>query len=252
VSTNAEVMDVVAGGEIRRLQQPRGGDAELARARAAHQAAEMDFSDEALQLVQRVFLGQGEKTPRAVVFAGVHHEVGCSRMCRDVAGHLALASSGPVCLVEANFRTPALPAMLGTGNHAGLADALVSNAPIRSFAKPVAPEQLADKLWLLSSGMLSGNAPALLTSDHLQTRMAELRREFDFLVIDAPPLTRYADAVAVGQLADGAVLVLKAGSTRKEAANMAAANLRAAQIPILGAVLNDRAFPIPESIYRRL
>ena len=65
-------------------------------------------------------------------------------------------------------------------------------------------------------------------------------------------LARYADAIALGQVSDGLILVLEADSTRKKAAQMAAANLRSSNVPILGAVLNKRTFPIPEKIYKRL
>ena len=61
-----------------------------------------------------------------------------------------------------------------------------------------------------------------------------------------------ADAVAIGQLTDGLVLVREAGTTRRESAQAVAANLRLSKVPILGAVLNKRTYPIPESIYKRL
>jgi len=107
-------------------------------------------------------------------------------------------------------------------------------------------------LWLLSSGALAADSSNLLTSEQWKARLMELRAEFGFVIIDAPPLTRYADAIALGQLADGLILILEADSTRKKAALMAAANLRSSNVQILGAVLNKRTFPIPEKIYSRL
>jgi Mrp family chromosome partitioning ATPase len=141
-----------------------------------------------------------------------------------------------------------LPGMFGTTNHHGLTDALLEEGPIRSFAKLVR----GDNLWLLSSGSLASDSPKLLNSERMKSRLAELRKEFDFVLIDAPPLTRYADAVALGQLADGLILVLEANSTRREAAVQVSENLRAANIKILGAVLNKRTFPIPETLYNKL
>jgi len=204
--------------------------------------------EEALKLVQRIFLLQTKEAPHVVVFAGIDHGNGCSRICRAVAEALAKNAAGSVCLVEANFRSPGMPALFGTTNHHGLTDALLHQGPIRSFTKPTSN----DRLWLLSAGTLAADSPTLLSSGHLKTRLAELRAEFDFVIIDAPPLTRYADAIALGQLADGLVLILEADSTRKKAALMAAANLRSSNIQILGAVLNKRTFPIPEKIYSRL
>jgi capsular exopolysaccharide synthesis family protein len=204
--------------------------------------------EEALRLVQRVFLLQSQEPPHMVAFAGIDHGSGCSRICVRVAETLAKNIRGSVCLVEANLRSPGLPGIFGTTNHHGLTNSLMQDGPIRSFAKPVR----GDNLWLLSSGSLASDSANLLNSDRLKTRFLELRKEFDFVLIDAPPLTRYSDAIALGQLTDGFVLVLEANSTRREAALKVSENLRAAQIRVLGAVLNKRTFPIPESLYNKL
>jgi Mrp family chromosome partitioning ATPase len=151
-------------------------------------------------------------------------------------------------LLEANLRSPALPGLFGTTNHYGLTDALLQEGPIRSFAKPLR----GDNLWLLSSGSLAPDSAKLLNSDRLKTRFAELRKEFDYVLIDAPPLTRYADAVGFGQMTDGFVLILEANVTRREAALRVSENLRASGIHVFGAVLNKRTFPIPESLYHKL
>ena len=183
-----------------------------------------------------------------VTFAGIDHGGGSSEICVRTAETLTKNISGTVCIVEANLRSPALPGMFGTTNHHGLTNALLNDGPIRSFAKPVR----GDKLWLLSSGALAVDSANLLNSERLRMRLTELRREFDFVLIDAPPLTRYADAIALGQLSDGFVLVLEANATRREAALKVSENLRAANIKVLGAVLNKRTFPIPESLYNKL
>jgi Mrp family chromosome partitioning ATPase len=205
-------------------------------------------SEEALRLVQQIFLLQAQEPPRVVVFAGIDHGNGCSQICASVAEMLARNARRPVCLVDANFRSPALPEMYGTTNHYGLTDSLLEEGPIRSFTKLVDQKNL----WLLSSGTLAADSPNLLTAGHLRERVDELREDFDFVIIDAPPLTRYSDAIVLGQLSDGLVLVLEADSTRREAASAVVASLRSVKVPILAAVLNKRTFPIPEKIYSRL
>lgn len=205
-------------------------------------------SEEALRLVQRIFLLQSEEPPRAVVFAGVDRGNGCSEICVQVADTLAKNIKGSVCLVEANLRAPRLPGTFGTTNHHGLTESLLQEGPVRTFAKPVRGENL----WLLSSGSLATDSPKLLHTKGLRERFAELRQEFDFVIVDAPPLTPYSDAIGLGQMADGFVLVLEANSTRREAALKASENLRAANINVLGAVLNKRTFPIPDSLYHKL
>jgi Mrp family chromosome partitioning ATPase len=205
--------------------------------------------DDVLRLVQRVFLTQTQQCPRVVAFAGINHGEGCSRICASAAEVLARSATGPVCLVEANFRSPALPALFRTTNHHGLTNSLLSEGPIRSFAKPVTADK---KLWLLSSGALGLDSANLLNSERLGSRIAELRAEFEFVLIDAPPMTPYGDAVTIGPLTDGLVIILEAEATRREPALAAAEALRDAGIPILAAVLNNRVFPIPKSLYRHL
>jgi Mrp family chromosome partitioning ATPase len=117
-----------------------------------------------------------------------------------------------------------------------------------SFAKALQQENL----WLLSSGAIAADSSQLLCSDSLRERLLDLRNDFEYVIIDAPPLTRYPESIALGQVADGLVLVLEAEATRREAASAVAASLRAANVPILAAVLNKRNFPIPEKLYKRL
>jgi len=204
--------------------------------------------EEAQRLVQQVFLLQAKEPPRVVTFAGIDHGNGCSHICAAVAETLARNDRGRVCLVEANFRSPALPAMFGVSNHFGLTEALLRDGTIGKFAKPL-PQQ---NLWLLSSGTLAVDSPNLLSSEQLRARIAELRQEFDFVILDGPPLNRYSDAVVLGQMSDGLVLVIEANTTRREAAAAVKENLQSAKVPILAAVLNKRTFPIPQSIYKML
>jgi Mrp family chromosome partitioning ATPase len=228
---------------------PADGQAYISSGETAAGAGESLWAgDEALRLVQQIFLLQVQTPPRMVVFAGIDHGNGCSRICASVAQVLARNASGPVCLVEANFRSPALPELFGTTNHHGLTDALLREGPIRSFAKPVG----ANRMWLISCGALAADSPNLLSTERVKARLAELRGDFEFIIIDAPPLTHYADAISLGQLTDGLVLILEANSTRREAAQTAVASLRSSKVPILGAVLNKRTFPIPEKIYKKL
>jgi Mrp family chromosome partitioning ATPase len=201
-------------------------------------------SDLMAGLVQRVFLHPEEK-PRTVVFAAIDHGNGCSLIAASVARALTVSAPGAVCLVEANFRSPALPRMLGTTNYQGFTDALQEQGSIRSFMKPTGN----GCLWLLSSGPLAADSPKLLAAERTRVRFLELRAEFDFVIVDAPPLSRYADAIALGQLADGMVLVLEAGATRQDAALAAVQYLRSSRIRVLGAVLNKGAVGIPERAF---
>lgn len=203
---------------------------------------------ECLKLVQRIFLGRPPNVARRIVFAGVDRGNGCSRICVEVARILVANTSGSVCLVDANFRNPSLPGVFGVSDDRGLADSVLVEGGIRTFAKQLTPSNL----WLLSAGDIGPSSPSLLNSDRLGVRLQELGEEFDYVLIDVPALNLYADAIALGRIADGVVVVLQADSTRRESALKALESLRQAHIEVLGAVLNRRTFPIPDFVYRRL
>jgi Mrp family chromosome partitioning ATPase len=203
--------------------------------------------EETLRLVQSVFLLQSEEDRKVIVFAAVDSGSGCSRVCVQAAQVLATSVLGSVCLVDANFREPSLPSAFGTTNHYGLADALRTEGAIGEYAKPV-----HQNLWLLSCGSRTEEDRGLLHSERMRERIAELRDAFDYVLIDAPPLNAYSEGVALGQFADGMVLVLEANATRRDATARITERLHAMQVKVLGAVLNKRTFPIPESLYRRL
>ena len=82
--------------------------------------------------------------------------------------------------------------------------------------------------------------------------MKELVGKFDRVLINAPPASLYADAALLGKLVDGVILVLKSSSTRREAARKVKESFDAASVRLMGAVLNERTFPIPERLYRKL
>lgn len=204
--------------------------------------------EEALKLVHNVFLAPGENAPRIVVFAAIDSGNGCSRVTGLAARALAMHVSAPVCLVDANMRTPSGSGAFQVDTDYGLADSLRSPGPISQFVQCVSPENLS----VLSCGSGARDSVGLLTSSNMRGRIGDLRNEFGYILIDAPPLNSYADAITVAQQADGLVLILEANATRRESALKVAEHLRAMQVKLLGAVLNKRTFPIPDSIYHRL
>ena len=205
--------------------------------------------EETLRLVQSIFLLHDRKDAgNVVVFAAVDSGSGCSSVCTQAARVLAESVPGTVCLVDANFRGSSLPSAFGVSNHHGLADALRSSEPVRDFARAVQRENL----WLLSAGSRVDQSVGLLHSDRMKNRIADLRAEFDYVLIDAPPLNSFSEGVALGQFADGLVIVLEADSTRRDATTRIVERLHSMQVQILGAVLNKRKFPVPASLYKRL
>jgi Mrp family chromosome partitioning ATPase len=204
--------------------------------------------DEMFKLVQRVFFAPGQAGSHVVVVSGTESGNGCSWICARMAEVLAAQVAGSVCVVDANLRAPGLHREFGVTNHYGLTDALQTHDPVRNFITPLSRANL----WLLSCGADIAGAQTLLASDRMRALLPELRREFDYVLIDAPPLRAGDDTIALGRNAEGVVLVLRANSSRRETARKAVHDLQSHDVTVLGAVLNHRTFPVPESIYRKL
>ncbi len=246
MSRNFELM-MKAEKEVKTVGVPSGYTA-TNNGRSTRLDLDSRAREETNRLVQLVFPANARDSARIVVFCGVEHGDGCSQICACAGEALAAPGTGSVCLVDASFHRPSLSEYFGAENRRGLTDALVQQGPIREFAQ----ELSQNNLWLMPRGSRSSDGQNLLGSGILRARMGELRTEFGYILVDAPPVNLSADAIALGQLADGVVLVIGAHSTKREAAQKAKENLEAANVRILGAVLNRRTFPIPEMLYRRI
>ncbi|HUI40780.1 MAG TPA: CpsD/CapB family tyrosine-protein kinase [Terriglobia bacterium] len=217
---------------------------------ALRPALEKTSDEESIRLVQRLFLVPGPDAPRVVVFTAVDPGDGCTTVCGRVAETLAgeMGESGSFCVVDANLRGPSLHRYFGLENRIGLVDAVSQSGPVREYTQQVGN----GRLWVMTAGSSASNIHSLLTSEGLAARVAELRSDFDQVLIDSPAVNLFADAVALGKLADGLILVLQSNATRREAARKAKEIIEVAKIRLLGAVLNKRRFPVPAGIYGRL
>jgi Mrp family chromosome partitioning ATPase len=204
--------------------------------------------EEEIKLVQRIFPTTGQRSPQIVLFSGVESEAGCASICIRTSEILAARSEGSVCLVDANLQSPCLHQYLRVDNFKGLAEAVLESGPVQDFT-----QKLPDcNLWVMPSGSATAQLSFPGAYDRLRSRIAELGAEFRFVVIHSSPLHLDAASILLSRWTDGVVLVLEANRTRRETARRMKQNLEAANVSVLGVVLNNRTFPVPEALYRRL
>lgn len=212
-----------------------------------HPLRETIAHEEELKLVRRIFLAE-ENSPRMVLFSEFERNTGCASICVHVGEILAAQSEGSVCLVDMGFRAPSLHEYCGVQNERGLAEALVESSPVHEFAQQLSPANL----WVIPSGRGAPQLNFAKVPDRLRTRMEELRKAFRYVVVHSGSLWLNADAMLVSKWTDGVVLVLEAHSTRRDTARRIKESLGAANARVLGVVLNNRTYPIPETLYSRL
>jgi Mrp family chromosome partitioning ATPase len=201
-------------------------------------------AEEIARLVQSLFLSADGSAPRQVVFCGVDAENGSSSVCARAGRTLANNSSLSVCLVDANVGSPRLSGILGFDR----------TTPFSHRSTPVHEQcvQITSNLWLAGADVLADARGLLAPADRVRHVLAQLREVFDYLLIDAPGTSIRGDAAILGQVTGAAVLVIEANRTRRQTARKAKETLDAAGVRVLGTVLRDRSFPIPEELYKRL
>ena len=209
---------------------------------------EAPASAEELKLAHHLLTLSATGQGSVVMFSGVGDDLGCTSICARSAPLLAEQSRAPVCLVDANLASPSLHQFFGVENRMGLADALCSQARLRDSAQRLSQENL----WLIPAGTWTPSDNGLLASAALRSSIDDLRQAFTHIIVCAPSVTHNPDSLLIGQLMDGVFLVLEAETTRREAAKRAKADLEATDARVLGVVLNNRKFHIPEPIYRML
>ncbi len=138
-----------------------------------------------------------------VGFAAVETGAGCSWVCARVSKILAAHVAGSVCVVDANLRTPGLHTQFEATNRAGVNDALLQTGPLADYAQPI----FGKKLWLVSSGDRNSGLDAGAISERMCSQIAGLRNQFGYVLLDLPPLNKYADAIVFGGACDGIILV---------------------------------------------
>jgi Mrp family chromosome partitioning ATPase len=200
--------------------------------------------EETIQLVRRVFLSAGENAPRQVLFCGVEGDSASSVVCVQTARVLAAHSSLSVCLIDANLRSPRLDDFFRvdtTTPYTGTFESLRGQCG-----------EVGANLWSAGPEILANDNRELLPPEDLKKRFAELRSMFGHVLIDAAATNVHGDVQLLGQLSDAAILVIEANRTRRQTARNAKEALDAAGVRLLGAVLHNRSFPIPEKLYKRL
>lgn len=205
--------------------------------------------DQIQRMVRQLFLAPRAKPARYVTFMAVDRETEIGTICLQAGRALAEQLPGTVCIAAGDPRSADLSGLAGLRlvhppQHRN-GDWKNGERLLRS-----ASSQLAGNLWLAPARLFrgeNGNASSLW----MEGKMADLRLEFDYAVIQSPAADS-SDAGLLSTLSDGAVLVIAAGRTRRVAAQMAKVSLVAAGVRVLGTVLCEREFPVPEKIYRWL
>jgi len=149
----------------------------------------------------------------------------------------ALAEAGcRVLLLEADLRKPTIGYKLTVSRTPGLTNLLVSREEYRDVVQksPHAP-----KLDILASGDIPPNPSELLASNRMEKLVEQLKSEYDYIVMDLPPITAVSDALAVSKFLDGVVMVVRDSVSDQQMLAEALRQLEMVEVRVLGFVYRD-------------
>ena len=155
-----------------------------------------------------------------------------------VASNLALAMAqggGKTLILDCDMRRPRMNKLFKAGREPGMSNILVGESAWEKIIQPTDVENL----WLIPSGPIPPNPAELISSDLMQEIMEAMKKRYDRIIIDSPPIMAVTDAVALSRLVDGLVMVIKVGKTPKDVMRRAVSQLRDVNAKVLGVVLND-------------
>lgn len=173
-----------------------------------------------------------DNPPRVVAVTSSMPAEGKTTAACNVA--ITMAQTGlRVCLVEADLRRPRVAEYLGIDSVVGLTDVLAGKMPLAQALLPWNRYLLT----VLPSGAIPPNPSELLSSQQMRTTLAQLRAEFDVVIVDSAPLLAVADGSITAAAADGAILIVRHGRTTVDQMTKALAALAQVDARLLGTVL---------------
>jgi capsular exopolysaccharide synthesis family protein len=174
---------------------------------------------------------------KVIVFTSTAPREGKTTVTVNVASTLARAGRS-VLLIDGDVRRPTLHTSFGLGNDRGLTNLLEERASAAQAGDAI-KETRVPGLRLLPSGSNKDSPAELLFQPHLRKLLSEFRGRFDLVLIDAPPMTQWADARTLANAADGVVLIARSKRTTRDSIRAACERLRCDRARLLGVVLND-------------
>ena len=154
-----------------------------------------------------------------------------------VAGNIAniLSQDGArVLIIDCDLRKPSVHYNFFVTNGEGLTDLLVGNSDLKSVMKKV-----DDSLFLITAGTVPPNPSEILGSHGMEKLLEELSVNFDYIVLDTPPVLPVTDALLLSAKADGTIIVVRARKSKSKVVKQCYEQLMEVKANVIGTILNE-------------
>jgi len=175
-----------------------------------------------------------DKKVKSILITSSLPNEGKSTILKNLA--YALAMTGvKVIVVDCDLRNPTVHQMFKIPNMSGLTNIIVEDD---RYEKYVISDKEFDNLGIITSGPIPPNPSELIGSNRMKIFLDKLKENYDYVLLDAPPVLLVTDPTVLAPVVDGVILVIQANKTEIEATKRAKEILTNVKANILGAVLN--------------
>ncbi|MDP9142684.1 MAG: polysaccharide biosynthesis tyrosine autokinase [Pseudomonadota bacterium] len=175
-----------------------------------------------------------DATNNVLMLTGPGPELGKSFVSINLGAVLAI-SGKQVVVIDADLRRGHLNEYINCGRMPGLSDYCAGQAELREILR----KTVVDGLYVVPTGQIPPNPAELLLTDRFRELIGILSQNFDYVVIDTPPILAVTDAAIVGRVAGSTLLVLKAGEHSMNVIQDTASRLQNAGIKVSGSIFNQ-------------
>ncbi|MBP9853817.1 MAG: CpsD/CapB family tyrosine-protein kinase [Candidatus Omnitrophica bacterium] len=189
------------------------------------------------------------KPPKTFIITSSIHAEGKTITALNLAVSLAQAVHKPrVLLVDGDLRKGRVGYYLSVERKIGLSEVLRGEADVKDAVFHIELENLA----FIAAGHSPEYPSELLSSENFRKFLNHMQAEFDHIIIDTPPIIAVTDAGILGSQVEGVLLVVQAGRTQRGIVKRAEELLFQSHAKIMGHVLTNIEYHLPEYIYRYL
>jgi receptor protein-tyrosine kinase len=174
-----------------------------------------------------------DEPPQVVVMTSPGPREGKSTTCANLGVVLAQAGK-KVLVVDCDLRKPALHNLFGLRNVEGLVNAVARQCALDQVWREPVPG-----MKVVCTGRVPPNPAELLGSRRFAELVGQAREDFDYVLLDAPPVEPVSDPLILATLSDGVLLILDAQRTSKAAVRHSLRNLKGVGARVLGTVMNN-------------